>query len=153
MELLVYARNHGLSTGRSFVGIAVGECPHMETLPMDAPTSFVEVRIPAGVSDPATEIGLLVAKALAAQGAPGSQRELRYEGRRGAVRLQAEPGFDTQRAICRLLLPVLQRCRVHRGTLTTLPAAAPLRVRPVRAPSTPLRAIGDTVESDTAVGA
>jgi hypothetical protein len=119
MELLVYARNHGLATGRTFVGIAVGEHPRVETLPTDEPTSFVEVRLSAAVHDPATEIGLLVAKALAAEGLPQAHRELKYEGMRGGVRLRAEPGFDTTRSICRLLLPVLQRCRVHRGTLTT----------------------------------
>ena len=124
MELLVYARNHGLSKGRTFVGIAVGECPRVETLPTDYPTSFVEVRVSADVADPATEIGLLVAKALAAEGAPGPDRMLRFSGPTGHVRLLAEPGFDNPKAICRLLLPVLQRCRVHRGTVTTLPMTA-----------------------------
>ena len=124
MELLVYARNHGLATGRTFVGIAVGECPRVETLPMDYPSSFVEVRVAATVADPATEIGLLVAKALAAEGTPGPDELLRFSGPTGEVRLLAEPGFDNTKAICRLLLPVLQRCRVHRGTVTTLPMTA-----------------------------
>ena len=46
-------------------------------------------------------------------------RELEYEGLRGSVRLLPEPGFDSTREICRAILPVLQRCRVHRGTVTT----------------------------------
>jgi hypothetical protein len=124
MELLVYVRNHwaegeDLGSGRSFVGIAVGEAPRVEVLPEDAPTSWVEVRLRADAIDPATEIALLVAKALATQGLPGGFRELEYEGLRGSVRLSPEPGFDSTREICRAIMPVLQRCRVHRGTVTT----------------------------------
>ena len=138
MELLVYVRNHrapglagsaaGLDAGRSFVGIAVGESPRVEVLPVevppgDAPTSYVEVRLRADAIDPATEITLLVAKALAIQGLPGGFRELEYEGVRGSVKLLPEPGFATTREICRAILPVLQRCRVHRGTVTTATVA------------------------------
>lgn len=127
MQLLVYVRNHrapgtpggSLDGARSFVGIAVGEAPRVEVLPDDAPSSYVEVRLRADAVDPATEIALLVAKALATQGLPGGFRELEYEGLRGSVRLLPEPGFDSTREICKAILPVLQRCRVHRGTVTT----------------------------------
>jgi hypothetical protein len=122
MELLVYVRNvrkHGAGPVRTYVGIAVGEAPRVEVMLEDAPTSYVEVRVRADAVDPATEIALLVAKALAIQGLPGGEAELEYEGMRGSVRLLPEPGFDSTREICRAILPVLQRCRVHRGTVTT----------------------------------
>lgn len=123
VELLVYARNHGLSLGKSVVGISVGESPRVETLHADVVTSYLEVRVRADAPDPVTEITLLVAKALAAQGLPGSGRELTYDGVRGNVRLLPEPGFDSTQSICRAILPVLARCRVHRDTLTTAAVA------------------------------
>jgi hypothetical protein len=119
MELLVYVRNHDLSAGRTVVGLAVGQAPGVETTRAEIPTSFVEVRIDAAVPHPATEIGLLVAKALAAQGVPGPGDILRYQSPRGEVRLRAEPGFDTARSICEPLLAVLQRCRIHGDTVVT----------------------------------
>lgn len=124
MELLVYVRNYGLTTGRTFVGIAVGESPRAETIQEQSPTSYVEVRLRADAPDPATEIALLIAKALATQGLPGSWHELQYDGFRGSVRLLPEAGFDSTREICKAILPVLHRCRVHRGTVTTAVASA-----------------------------
>lgn len=123
VELLVYARNHGLSLGKSLVGISIGESPRVEALQADAVTSYLEVRVRADAPDPVTEVTLLVAKALAVQGLPGDGRELAYDGVRGNVRLLPEPGFDSTRSICRAILPVLARCRVHRGTLTTAAVA------------------------------
>lgn len=124
VEFLVYARNHGLSQGKSLVGLSIGASPRVETLEeTQSPTSYVEVRVRADLSDPVTEITLLVTKALAAQGLPGGRRELAYNGARGSVRLLPEPGFDSSRSICRAILPVLGHCRVHRDTLTTAAVA------------------------------
>lgn len=124
VELLVYARHHGLPGGKSLVGISIGESPQVEELEAGAPTSYLEVRVRADAPDLLTEITLLVTKALAARGVPGRHRELAYDGVRGSVRLLPEPGFDSSRSICRTILPVLAHCRVHRDTLTTAPVSA-----------------------------
>jgi hypothetical protein len=116
MELLVYARNYrpwaadadvpsrrelGASVGERVVALAMGErlC------------SFVEVRLPASVIDPSTEIELLVAKAFAAWGHPGSGRVLRFGNARGSVALMLEPGFEHVRDLRRALQPVLPQAR------------------------------------------
>jgi hypothetical protein len=116
MELLVYCRCYrpwgadadlpprrelGVSVGERVPGLGLGErlC------------SFVEVRLPAGVIDLGTEIELLVAKAFAAWGHPGSGRVLRFRNARGSVSMLLEPGFERARDLCRALGPVLPQAR------------------------------------------
>ena len=116
MELLVYARNYrpfgageeqpsrraaGASVGERVAALGLGErlC------------SFIEVRLPVDVLDLGTEIELLVAKAFAAWGHPGSGRVLRFRNARGRVSMLLEPGFERTRDLCRALYPVLPQAR------------------------------------------
>jgi len=116
MELLVYARNYrpfGASEdqpSRRELGVSVGERVPAFGLG-ERLCSFVEVRLPTEVIDIGTEVELLVAKAFAAWGHPGSSRVLRFGNVRGSVAMLLEPGFERARDLCRALGPVLPQAR------------------------------------------
>jgi hypothetical protein len=116
MELLVYCRCYrprGANSdepARRELGASVGERVPAFGLG-DRLCSFVEVRLPSGVIDLGTEIELLVAKAFAAWGHPGSGRVLRFRNARGSVSMLLEPGFERARDLCRALGPVLPQAR------------------------------------------
>lgn len=120
MELLVYARNYRPDwrpfgegeerPSRRALGASVGERVPAFGLG-ERLCSFIEVRLPVDVLDLGTEIELLVAKAFAAWGHPGSGRVLRFGNTRGSVAMLLEPGFERARDLCRALLPVLPQAR------------------------------------------
>ena len=116
MELLVYCRCYrpwgarADEPARRELGATVGERVAAFGLG-ERLCSFVEVRLPAGVIDLGTEIELLVAKAFAAWGHPGSGRVLRFGNVRGSVAMLLEPGFERTRELCRALAPVLPQAR------------------------------------------
>lgn len=116
MELLVYVRNYrpfGAAEeqpSRRALGASVGERVPAFGLG-ERLCSFLEVRLPVDVLDLGTEIELLVAKAFAAWGHPGSGRVLRLRNARGSVAMLLEPGFERARDLCRALYPVLPQAR------------------------------------------
>jgi hypothetical protein len=115
MELLVYARNYrpygsAEQAGRRELGASVGERVPAFGLG-ERLCSFVEARLPVDVLDLGTEIELLVAKAFAVWGHPGSGRVLRFANARGSVAMLLEPGFERTRDLCRALYPVLPQAR------------------------------------------
>lgn len=122
MQLLVYARNH--RSGRTFVGLALGEDPRVEVPGADDDAddpamSYVEVRMDAGTLDVPTAVSLLVTKAIARDARRALRREVTFQCDAGAVTMRLAPGFLSARDVCEPLEPVLARCRVWRDTLVT----------------------------------
>lgn len=151
MELLVYARNYRPygsadgQAGRRELGASVGERVPAFGLG-ERLCSFVEVRLPIDVVDLGTEIELLVAKAFAVWGHPGSGRVLRFANTRGSVAMALEPGFERTRDLCRALYPVLPEARamLERAIARPAPRAWKQRVtsRPApRASAAPSRMV------------
>ena len=117
MELLVYVRNYRAlgAPDDASVHRDLGATVGMTSPPYswgERLCSFVEVRLPASVIDPNTEIELLIAKAFASWGHPESGAVLRFRNARGRVALMLEPGFERARDLCAALRPVLPRARV-----------------------------------------
>lgn len=154
MELLVYARNYRpLRAGedepsRRELGASVGERAPVLGLGQRL-CSFVEVRLPTGVLDLGTEIELLVAKAFATWGHPGSGRVLRLRNARGSVAMLLEPGFERARDVCRALLPVLPQARamLERAAPTIEPWRQRVVARPAaRVSAAPMRMVDPSDE-------
>ncbi len=151
MELLVFCRCYrpwGADSdepARRELGTSIGERVPAFGLG-DRLCSFVEVRLPVEVIDLGTEIELLVAKAFAAWGHPGSGRVLRFGNVRGSVAMLREPGFERARDLCRALYPVLPQARALLERALDLPAREAATQRTASRPATrvaaaPLRVV------------
>lgn len=147
MELLVYARNYrsvgsdAEAPAHRDLGAIVGE-PAPPFSWGERLCSFIEIRLPATVVDPSTEIELLVAKAFAVWGRPGGGRLLRFASTRGRVSLLLEPGFERSRDLCRALRPVLPQARALLDRAMA---------RAVRIPAAPRPAGSSTMELEQVV--
>jgi hypothetical protein len=141
MELLVFCRCYrpwGANAdepARRELGTSIGERVPAFGLG-ERLCSFVEVRLPVEVIDLGTEVELLVAKAFAAWGHPGSGRVLRFGNVRGSVAMLLEPGFERARDLYRALYPVLPQARamLERALDTSVPASEPATRRISAAP-------------------